>query len=136
MTKTRSGTQKTKPSGSFTRNVIHGNMTGKSGSQYNDKHSGRHTQAPPPKFRPSSRAKQISGDDITTIVHAPPPKPQIHLNSHETRFTLPDSPKNAAIRESQIRRASLGHQVVLRELNVELQARSGAMSPRVEMLSN
>lgn len=134
MTKTRSGSQNQKPS--FTRNVIHGNATGKSGNMYNDKRSSRHVPAPPHKHRPSSRAKQISGDDIATIVYAPPPKAQIQLNSHETRFTLPDSPKNSTIRESQIRRASLGHQVVLRELNVELQARSGSQSPRVEMLTN
>jgi len=112
--------------------MIHGSNTGKSGAVSRDsrKSSRRINNAPSTGFSPKQRKHNFN----TTIV-APPPKAEIVLARHETRFTLPDSPQNSAIRLSQLRRTQVAQSLVFHELKTELKCRQGAVSPRVEMLA-
>jgi len=139
MTKTRSGTA-SKPS--YSRNVMPGNFSSKTHNngrgddrktlRLHNKAGKSHGDLGATKFKQTSHAQH---QHDPTVIVAPPPKKEIVLNRQETRFTLPDSPSNGAIRMSQIRRASATQALVLRELETELQCRSGHESPRVEMLN-
>jgi len=139
MTKTRNGSS-SNFHGSKNRNVIHGTAMGKSGrvgrgdsrnSKHLDGKGGPDSKSMRGQAQVSLQHKNFHRD--TTIV-APPPKPVVVLATSEKRFTIPDSPQNSAIRQSQLRRTSATQALVLRELEMELQCRAGQPSPRITEL--
>jgi hypothetical protein len=133
MTKSRSSSRASKPS--FTRNIIHGTNASKSGAVSRSLPDSRKSSRRINNATSDGRSlKQLNHNYNTTIV-APPPKKEIVLARNETRFTLPDSPQNSAIRLSQLRRTQVAQSLLFHELKTELKCRQGAVSPRVEMLA-